>query len=1368
MNRRLERIEIDGDNRLLSKYRILLIAFTLTLIWVTTVWGAESYRQPKSIALNKRAQIAKRSEWIETKVNQDEEFHAKKADLLADKRHRLEAEIEKVLARTRKTPNEQRKAYTMRLAQYFLEDYYYELGRAYRIYDQIEKQGKKAVLDPSRAHKYLAKSRGLYTGLLRDYPTDKQHDEMLYFYALICLNQDLTNEAIGTFEKLRIQHPQSKYTPDATAQLGDYYFERAQFKKAEEYYDALMKSGYKPLLPYAIYKKAWCEYKDARIDASLAHFKWVILNEGSLTAAVPMQIRNEALNDIALPFADIGEQNPPLDFYKSQGPVAFRRGVEAIANIWQDRGRYKDAAQYYEELLAVDLLYVKNGDYEGHILEGLIKQNRLAEAVERTFAALPRYMDGSPWYQANGAKPEGKEQMAKWEDTTRKLALLLHQNTQNTKNAQTRALAIKTYESYLHYFPTAPEAINLRNNLAMLQFKEGEYFKAAGNYIRVYKDSKQEPQKQEALANAFSAYHEQMNRERKLQGLGELSKTSKSKIAEASMKESPLSDTETKLIKLGDLYVTKYPKANDAPEVMHETGYVKYSHRAFEDALKTFRDLVNNYQNHEMSVSASYLVLDILNQLKDYDALVLSCKNLLKAGPNKKEFRENVARVLRQTELKRIAILEENKKYEQAANAYLNFSKEYGSQERQLQETALFNAAQNFYKAELFGPAVETQEAFLQAFPQSSHAAQTRLEIARMYEQFGLYSKAAPLYEQFALSNPKHPQSSNALRMAGLLYWGAGNVKRAETLLLTLQKESRRDAKLAESDLLEIYESTGKIDKQIQMHYQAVKDYENSPAEVMQRKMAIADLRMQKKAGRVPASLMNEIVELGESRRTAMKRSPAAIDAYSKAKIWTLLVNEAMFKRLKFKQANMEKTLKTKINMMKELETEYQKISKLGSPTWGLSGMYKTGRLYSVLATDIEQAPLPPELKGQQLDMYRSGIQKTFVEPFRKKALSFAEACIAQADKLMILSPWTERCYSLASGLDPKRFSKVRTFYLPPVQMSLMTPDFDKSRIKLGSLDETEHPYSSPLFFKSPDRVISQASNSVETALLAEEMFDISDGRAVAPSSFSYRNLQKDQQETAQRSITSEKPSNAEDLPTFSYLNSLRLYSPRAAVTAIQGALKRDPNNAALTNLLAMAFLDQENFAAAKVTWLSLSTRQKKTAGILNNLGVLALQESRHTRALKYFTDAHLLEPGGGATMNLGFLALKNHIGSEAKKYFEQCIEKTPKSAPSQIGRMVALIQMNEFDSLRKEIEDLTTQYKSDPYARLSVSYFLIDAANEPEMARQILSEYLNGRAVVEQDQPFRKALEETGRMAQKDKELISEEELNTVEASLQ
>jgi Flp pilus assembly protein TadD len=214
----------------------------------------------------------------------------------------------------------------------------------------------------------------------------------------------------------------------------------------------------------------------------------------------------------------------------------------------------------------------------------------------------------------------------------------------------------------------------------------------------------------------------------------------------------------------------------------------------------------------------------------------------------------------------------------------------------------------------------------------------------------------------------------------------------------------------------------------------------------------------------------------------------------------------------------------------------------------------------------------------------------------------------------------------------------------------------------------------------------------------------------------------------------------------YGYLHYLRLTNPGRAVSSILESIQKDPNNIALHNLLGLCYMDLGQFTAARITWLSLLARSGESAEIQNNLGVLFSLMGKEKQSIEFFKAAAQKEGALEAWNNLGFVSLKYRNGFQAKQYFEKAAAFNDQDAASKVGFGIAKIQNREFDSAKDALEEASSTFKSDPFAKLSYAYLLMDVEKETAAAKQLLDEYARKQMNLDGDSLFRQAFRDLNR----------------------
>lgn len=1326
------------------------------IVVVLTLLGGGLLFQPVAYGDDKdRVKIRKRTTVLKAPVSAQsdmgEEYNAEKFTLLSQKRRSLIEDIKRFIRESR--DNEQAAELNLRLGALYMEDYYAGMAKAQQEYDQRvtqfekKKKGKAPELDLSEPKSSLAKARTVYKDLLRRAPQHPRRDEVLYFLAVSSMDVGQINEGMGYLQRIINEMPKSKYVPDSLVQLADHYFEKNKFREAEGYYDKLITRKHLPLLPYAVYKKGWCAHNRESFSEAIKQFKWVITFADSEADSSALKIRGEAMRDIALPFSELKATDDAVSFFRSQGMPHFRTGVENMASIYYDKGLYPDSIHLNELLLGMDPNYAKNPDYDIRIIEALKLLNKEEPAIARLFQRMPAYLQGSNWYEINASNPAAVQGAFKaFEDLTRSYAFRYHALAQKTHNEGLYNRAKAIYSKYVEHFPQTEHTSKVRFYLAEILYKQQQYVAASEHYYKVYEDPRAGKLRFDGIRYALSSLDNQLNADRKKAGLGAINTKTTSKLSakeEENLQLIPYSSVESRFIAIAEEYLKHFSTAKDAGDVLYEQSYLRYMHHDLADAYRGFWNLVHKFPNHATAVSSAYLILDILNRHKEYAKLIAACQKFLETKEFKNPgFRKEVSDVLRKSELKRIALLEEKGQFKEAADNYVEYTKAYGAQDEVLFEKALYNAAVDYTKAGMLLPAVETQERFLRRFPQSRFRENMLLQVAKTYETLANFDKSGRFFEEFAGAYPRNPQAQNALRLAAVYLAGSGHAERAEGLFIRFLKTYPGQAKQVERDLLNLYVAQGSAEKQVQYYMQARAARGVSVADYLSYTMDAAEI-IAAKTGKLPIGLMEDSRKLTDKYGADIRRSPKGVEAMAKVRFWLVSSRDALYQRYKLAlpQAALEINLKRKLLLMQELEREYGKIASLGNAEWGLGAIYKTAAVYRHMAESVMAAPVPAELGAEQLEVYRGELKRQMIDPFNEKARAFAANCLDKAQEYNVLSHWTAQCYRLASELEPERYPKLRTFYLPSMMLALQVPQKD-SKTEMGGLKRFAYPFYSSSFFSTHRQIASQSP------LDLPQIYDLSGGGepvGVTPAAASYEVLSTERRNILKNTYDSEKPDDPRKGMTFSFLNVMRLVSARGAIPMIESAIQKDPENPALVNLLGLAYLEAGKTVGANTCWMSLIARGHATAAVWNNLGVAANRDGNEGLAISYFQEAVKLPGAKEALINLGFIALKYRNGFEARNFFKKALALDDDDVPAKVGLAVAHLQSRDMEEAKDMLVDLSRRYSKDPYLKLSLGYFLIDVERETHVASKIISDYMEAQSL-EKDMTFRQLLIEARR----------------------
>jgi cellulose synthase operon protein C len=1273
-----------------------------TVLFPNLVLGAPStgWNKPKEPTV-RRISIKKRAQWVHGQWNPTPELEENRTNVLSTRRRAYITQIERILNKASlKSPKnvDNYVELCLRLVRYCLEENHALISGS-----------TKPAKDVSPEF-YLKKVESILGQLLKRFPLHSRADEFLYLRGVLSMDSKRVPEAIKDFQNLVVRYPTSRFVFDASTQIGDYEFEAGRFKQAEARFDYILRAKHTPLLSYATFKKAWCAHNTDRHREAVQLFNWIIENEPTLPSARLLKMRDEAIMDAVYPLVALADGDAAIAFYRSLEKVSFYKGLEAAAMLFFERGVFLTAEKLWEQLLLIDPTYAKSPFYDRMIIEARFRRNKRDSGVERLAERLPIYLEKGEW------KKYIQTEAPLWEEMTRKQASFFHSVGLNTKDQKAIALAKKAYGLHLAHFPEAPESHQVTFQFAGLFSSLKEHRPASQYFYQAFLKAQSPERAERSLESALGSQLSLLGREMER---GERGKKGPQAATE-------ITEDEEKFLDLTKQFMKGFAKSDKIPYVRWERAAIYYSHGVYDKAVPEYEEILKTHPKHRLVYPTARVLLDIANHQKDWEALVARCEFLMKSPLQEPKFQTEVKDIYRHALLKKIQGLETKKEFAKAGEEYRDFCRKHGHADAKLHEVALYNSAVNFDLALRHTEAQDQRKAFLKLFPKSKQHGEVLLSVANRYRDMGEFTEGAKHYEEFAkLPEGKSKQGALAMEWASSLHWAAGNANVAEKTLNLFAERFPKEKKRINELRLSLYEGEQWATKAFRLHEELSQNY--NPAKAFFHLAKAAEWRY-KSRGRIPMSVLRKLAEYGSSHKSAIKRSPEALDLYSRTMIQVLMPQEAEFRSIRITSGEQvsEKRIERKLELIQALEKDFSKIASLGSSEWGLAAIYKTAVLYRRLGDEISQAPLPASLKGPQLEEYRATVKKKIVDPLSGKAKAFANRCLTEAGRHGILSRWIIPCYEIAHSLSPEEMPALRTFYTAYLEPSIID---DKGNSigytsELGAL--------SGVYYQE----IGGAAQ-----LLEGELADVLSAGKLGTYPYAIET-----QRNKLRAKNGENRSLAREDLTSDELMKLALSVPEKSIRPIKFGLQKNPNSLFLTNLLGVALLKSGQYVAAEIVFENARLKQPESSAIQNNLSLIKSLKGETTRAIAGFEKAN--KAGSKeAAFNLGALALRVRNGKAAQAYFAVISDGNLEEKAAD-GMFTAYLQDGAFDKAQALVSN---GLGITPYRQLAQVYWLLDVGQETEGAENMAQTYLQDRAKQEleneDDHFFRKALEEIKRL---------------------
>src|SRR5262244_806660 len=938
------------------------------------------------------------------------------------------------------------------------------------------KKEKAALMVQRDANAKLAVNQ--YTQIVQKYRDYPRTDEVLFFLAHNLMDLNEEKKALIAYGKLVKDYPKSRFVPDAYLAFGEYYFNNSKGRrdwllKALEAYKSAANYPESAIYGFALYKQGWCHFNLTDYARAMDLFKATVLY-GEFQGALALEkqggakgkntLIREARNDYVRAY-ERGNGRPEdakANFSTVASNPDDRFGMmELLANLYYDAGKDREAALAYSFLIKEKPLIAKTPDWQSRIVDCVLR----AGDKKQTVAQIRKLVKviGDVEKSGNIKTDSDKKFMASAKDrserTLSNIAVNWHNEGRKTRDDDTFEYANEVYADYLTLFPQNPKAYDLRFYWAeLLNDYLRKYPEASEQYTKVVMqdgaklDAKPPGKPGKWLSNAaFDAVYAADEVVRRAEQKGELKPPSGADLKTVV----PLAPQRKVLIDACERYLKYLPKGEKRVEVEYKAAKLYYDHHRYDEAVFRFSEIALTAPDHKFDNGdrageiAANLVLDSYNALADYKkvnewARRFYANDKLATG----KFKDDLAKVIEQSSFKLVSQLEEKKDYAAAAQAYLDFVKDFPK--TQIADKALYNASTDFYRAHMLEKALAARELLFRNYPHSPLVPACQLANAEGYEAIGDFEHAAEAYELYvngfekqlgprekskkgSSKKGKHAKAAPAeepkkegpvweeskaqvaLFNAGVYREGLGQLRQA------LKDRERyleiwpaaKDSETVALSIADLYERMNQHGKAVAFLEQRARDQERDPNKYLAAQARILLIEDQKlKNPRAVARRQKLVLDYYDKlyRRQKDALEPGAKEAVARAQY---AKNEEQFQYYARQKLHWGKggdpvkgfrdSIKDKGRSLDEINRLYTNVVALGAPEPAICSLRKIGLAYENMADAVANAPmlraLPPEAQEELKNQLEQQAQ-----PIREKAADHFAAAVAKSRELGIRS----------------------------------------------------------------------------------------------------------------------------------------------------------------------------------------------------------------------------------------------------------------------------------------------------------------------------------------------------------------------------
>lgn len=863
-----------------------------------------------------------------------------------------------------------------------------------------KKLRRKPKINLEPAKEYYRKSETLYSWFLRDFSKDPKMDQALFFLGYINFELGQNKKGQHYYTLLTKRYKRSSYVTEAYFALGEYYFERDEWKNALEQYDKVIRKKKNRLYSFAFYKRAWCLYRVGLGGKAVKSLEKVIVTarqakrDGVSSADSRIRLATEALRDIVLFYSESGSYKGAEKYFRVlAGTKPSRKMLENLAYLYSSKGRLLESRYIFKTLIAKSPSDENSYKYQKQIVLNYSNAGNRKAYKKELVTWVRDYGKDSRWFSRNS---DNEKIIADSEKTREKLlrvhTLKWHQNYQNTKTKQAVKESMFGYDLYFEHFPKSKYTHQMYFYSAELLFDLNIYKKSSVQYQKAVDTAKYGKAKflKKASLNRLISIEKTLPSTQKMEAKNS-----------TSVEPVRMPSTVRDFVLAGRDHVKRFPKDKSSLEVKFRIARIYYLYNHFEPAEQMFKEVVKEGPRSKYAEYSANLLLDIYNIKEDYSGMAKVGNEILSVkGFQNSQLTNDIQNIVEKAAFNQGQGYEKKGNYIAAAQSFKAFANQYPGSD--LTIAALYNAGVNYERAGSIIAAIPLYEKVKKS-PRKSNkdiAKKAMLLQANLYEKTGDLEKAAYAYESYANKYKKDKIRSNLYYNAALIFNGARKYKRSINVYekyYALNSRSNAGKKSLFS-IAKAYEALGSRSKAKQYYNKFLNASRPTGADYAEAAFNLAKIyereRSSKKANNWFLHIVNKVK--GKGKVTYYR-------AASKLKLTLQYYNSFVRIRVPKDTKKQQKIVQKKISMLERLNNDFASIIRLDSGEQVISSLIWSGKAYEHMGDSILKAPMPPKLNAAQKKQYSDQL-KRITDPMYKTSNDNYKAAVAKSFELDLYS----------------------------------------------------------------------------------------------------------------------------------------------------------------------------------------------------------------------------------------------------------------------------------------------------------------------------------------------------------------------------
>ncbi|MBD3374933.1 tetratricopeptide repeat protein [candidate division KSB1 bacterium] len=830
--------------------------------------------------------------------------------------------------------------------------------------------------------------------IIEEYPSVGFKDKVLYKLAMTHLQEGNLAKAKDYFNEIIIHFPNSSINLESHFRIGEFYFDKRDFKNAIKHFSVLLGKWDNPYFDLALYKLGWSYYNVNDYSNAISTFVYLLEDlmhldkvDSKTIGKTKADLETESIQYIASCFTEYGGPQEALKFLLPRKDKMYSLPIlKQMAELYQNRNYYDEAIRTNLTILEIYPMFkyapqIYQGIVDNYELDGQIK-----EANDARRKAIELYGPASEW--AHGYRDT--EYADKADSLSRQymsyLGKFYQAKAQESNQVKDYQEAVQFYKLYLKEFPFHSDAAEINYLLAESLYEQGAFKDAAEAYHKVVVKYDSTQYRQDAAYNRILCYYQILGTDRKMDST---SVYIEEFLGTGDVLTAKLThESEIELLRACNDFTRYFQDSHYYDQVLMKFGETLHELDLFYPSVKVYKKVVDigpqgrYYLAAKLNAGRALYESGYYTQTEEWlDEIVVDFKDST-------EYVDKANKLIASARFKIAEELSEKGNFKDAANVLESVVTT--STDPQFQERALYAAAAQFQKSGQITQAALALEKLAQDFPSAELADESLYSAAGFREQNSEWALAAMDYLRLYETYPGSKHAPRALKNAAMCYENIEDWLAAKKIYGKYANAFPENVQ----EVIECLYKSGEMSYKSGDFSQAEKDFQQT----------LDAFHYESSKGKF-------------------------IDNYFAAQAQFML-GEIYYRDF----ANIEllppfrENLKRKRDLLAKVLNTYKEALEFQVADWSTAASYKIGMAFEELVRAFMESPIPSGLSPEQSDAYTRNLAES-TKTYKQSALKTYQRVVEQAEINQIENTWVtqsrERIDILEKELDTANMETV-------------------------------------------------------------------------------------------------------------------------------------------------------------------------------------------------------------------------------------------------------------------------------------------------------------------------------------------------------